>query len=216
MQLQAVFFDFDGVIVDSAPIKTEAFSCMFRKYGPAVEKKVVDYHLAHQGISRFDKFRHAYDEILTIPINQDKLSDLGRQFSEIVLEKVIAAPYIPGIIENLNDLKSSNIPAYVVSGTPDEEIRYIVKFKSLDRYFKKVYGSPPSKRDILRAIISQEHFQAGNCLFLGDSLTDYHAAIETSVRFWGITSTEDQSPFPENTACFSTVPPILHYMRSTI
>lgn len=215
MKLQAVFFDFDGVIVDSAPIKTEAFASMFRKYGTGVEKKVVDYHLAHQGVSRFDKFRYAYDKILNIPIKQDKLSELGQQFSKLVLEKVIAAPYIPGIIDNLNDLKSSNIPAYIVSGTPDEEIQYIVKFKSLDRYFKKFCGSPPSKAEILRTIITQERYQAGHCLFLGDSLTDYNAAIETSVRFLGIATTGTHSPFPDNTACFSTVPPILHYISST-
>ena len=31
---QAVFFDFDGVILDSVDVKTQAFAAMFRAYGP--------------------------------------------------------------------------------------------------------------------------------------------------------------------------------------
>ena len=45
MQWQAVFFDFDGVILDSVNVKTHAFSQMFRKYGPEIEESVVRYHL---------------------------------------------------------------------------------------------------------------------------------------------------------------------------
>jgi beta-phosphoglucomutase-like phosphatase (HAD superfamily) len=41
-RLQAVFFDFDGVILDSVDVKARAFSEMFRDYGPEVEKAVVD------------------------------------------------------------------------------------------------------------------------------------------------------------------------------
>jgi beta-phosphoglucomutase-like phosphatase (HAD superfamily) len=33
MRYQAIFFDFDGVILDSVHVKTEAFAAMFRKYG---------------------------------------------------------------------------------------------------------------------------------------------------------------------------------------
>ena len=38
---EAVFFDFDGVILDSVDVKTQAFADMFRQYGPEVERAVV-------------------------------------------------------------------------------------------------------------------------------------------------------------------------------
>ena len=215
MQLQAVFFDFDGVIVDSAPIKTAAFAEMFRKHGPDIEEKVVRYHLAHQGISRFEKFRYAYENILNVSIDQNKLTKLGIEFSKLVLDKVRAGPYIPGVINNLNDLKSSNIPAYIVSGTPDEEIKYIVHYKKLDHYFMGISGSPPAKADILRKIISQNKYEASQCLFLGDAMTDYEAAKDTSVNFIAIANDRQSSPFPEEVEIYSSIPPILRHQNIT-
>lgn len=213
MRLQAVFFDFDGVIVDSAPVKTTAFATLFHKYGPDVEKKVIDYHLAHQGVSRFEKFRYTYEHILHIPINQDILYELGHEFSKLVLEEVIAAPYLPGVMECLNDLQLLNIPAYIVSGTPDEEIKYIAQVKKIDHYFRCTYGSPPGKTDLLRRIINRNRYNPSCCLFLGDSITDYEASKETAVRFIAIHTTKEDSPFPDNVKTFSFVPSIQNYLN---
>lgn len=214
MKLQAVFFDFDGVIVDSAPIKTAAFAKMFRKYGPDIERRVVDYHLAHQGISRFDKFRYSYENILNVSIDQNTLTMLGQEFSRLVLSSVIASPQIPGIMENLIELHSLQIPTYVVSGTPDEEIRYIVRMKRLNHYFTAVYGSPPQKIDILRNIINQNNYAALNCLFLGDSLTDFEAAREASVKFLGIINDKYPCTFPDKVTTCSTIPSLFKYSKS--
>ncbi len=57
MKWQVVFFDFDGVILDSVDVKTKAFAKMFRHYGPEVEQVVVDYHLANGGVSQVQKIR---------------------------------------------------------------------------------------------------------------------------------------------------------------
>lgn len=216
MRLQAVFFDFDGVIVDSAPIKTAAFAKMFRKYGLDIERRVVDYHLAHQGISRFDKFRYAYENILNVSIDQTTLTMLGQEFSRLVLSSVIASPQIPGIMENLIELHSLQIPAYVVSGTPNEEIQYIVRMKQLNHYFAAVYGSPPQKIDILRNIIAQNNYAALNCLFLGDSLTDFEAAREASVKFLGVINDKYPCTFPDNVATCSTIPSLFKYSKSAV
>ena len=61
--LKAIFFDFDGVIVESAGIKTEAFRKLFSNYPDQVDE-IVDYHKANAGISRYDKFDYIYEKIL--------------------------------------------------------------------------------------------------------------------------------------------------------
>ena len=58
--LKAILFDFDGVLVESVDIKTKAFAKLFENEGPEIVNKVVEYHLANGGVSRFKKFDYIY------------------------------------------------------------------------------------------------------------------------------------------------------------
>ena len=49
---EAIFFDFDGVLVDSVSIKTEAFRKLFKGFGQQCVEALVYYHIEHGGISR--------------------------------------------------------------------------------------------------------------------------------------------------------------------
>ena len=114
MNWEAVFFDFDGVILDSVDVKTKAFAKMFRQYGPEVEKSVVEYHLHNGGVSRFDKFRYYYEEILKKPVDEEIIKNLSKQFSNLVIDGVLAAPFMPGVKESLECLEEKGIPCYIV------------------------------------------------------------------------------------------------------
>jgi hypothetical protein len=48
---QHVFFDFDGVLVDSTATKTNAYREIFKPYGPEIVEKIVAHHQRHGGIS---------------------------------------------------------------------------------------------------------------------------------------------------------------------
>ena len=50
-------FDFDGVIVDSVDIKTEAFGEIYSNYGSSITEKVKNYHIENGGLSRYEKIR---------------------------------------------------------------------------------------------------------------------------------------------------------------
>ncbi|MFP4573949.1 MAG: HAD family hydrolase [Desulfobacterales bacterium] len=199
MQYQAIFFDFDGVILDSVHVKTEAFAAMFRPYGPDIEKAVVDYHLANGGVSRFKKFEYYYTQLLNKPIDQETLDALGHEFNRLVLGKVLESSFIPGAMETLEKLKKNAVPAFVASGTPDEEIKLIVEKKGLSSYFLEVHGSPRKKDQIISDIAGRYNFDLPGCLFIGDAMTDYEAAFKCGTKFLGITKQKDQSPFPEGT-----------------
>jgi len=193
---QAVFFDFDGVILDSVDVKTQAFATMFRQYGPEVEKAVLEYHLAHGGVSRFKKFEYYYNHLLKIPITDDILNDLGRQFNQLVLEGVLAAPFIDGALETLVQIKELAIPAFVVSGTPHEEMQLIIEKRNLSQYFLEVHGSPRKKQDIVQDIENRHSLRMEDCLFIGDAATDFEAAQHCGTSFLGIVKDGEKSPFP--------------------
>ena len=200
MKFQALFFDFDGVILDSVDVKTEAFAQMFRSYGEEIEKAVVEYHLANGGMSRFEKFRYYYDKLLHIPITDDKLEQLGEEFSDLVVRKVIDSPFVPGAESCLRSAQNDGISCYIASGTPDEEIRTIVSAKGLRHFFQEVHGSPRRKDVIVADILERKQYKAGHCLFIGDALADYDAARTNGLYFLGIVKSLQDSLFPAGTA----------------
>lgn len=202
---QAVFFDFDGVIVDSVGVKTEAFARLFRKYGPAIEKQVVAYHLAHGGVSRFAKFRYFYEKLLHIPVSDEQLEGLGAAFSDLVVTGVLDAPFIPGALDSLKRLHRQGVLAFVVSGTPQEELGHIVEVRGLAPWFTEVHGSPRLKHDMIRGIQGAYTLEPSACLMVGDAMTDLQAAVATDSRFLGIVASHHVSPFPPGTPVSSTV-----------
>lgn len=196
MSYQAVFFDFDGVILDSVHVKTEAFAAMFRKYGPKVEQSVVDYHLANGGVSRFRKFEYYYTHLLKKPIDKKTLNHLGDEFNKLSLQGVLDAQFITGALETLKELLQKRIPCFVASGTPDEEIKLIVEKRKLTPYFEEVHGSPTTKDEILLDIACRYNYRLHDCLFIGDAMTDFEAARMTGTDFLGILKDKGLNPFP--------------------
>lgn len=199
IQWQAVFFDFDGVILDSVDVKTRAFARMFRPYGPEIERAVVEFHLAHGGVSRYEKFRHYYDQLLQQELTDARLEELGDEFAGLVVEEVLKAPFIEGALESLKFLKKQEVPAFVVSGTPQEEVRDIVKRRGLEDYFTEVHGAPRKKDEIIREITLKYGLDLSRCLFIGDAMTDYTAAMATGTAYLGIVPVNITSPFPDGT-----------------
>ena len=61
---QIIVFDFDGVIVDTASIKSKAFKLLYEEYGHRISQMVETHHLRHSGLSRYEKFKYYHKEYL--------------------------------------------------------------------------------------------------------------------------------------------------------
>ncbi|MBB5022899.1 phosphoglycolate phosphatase-like HAD superfamily hydrolase [Desulfurispira natronophila] len=194
-----VFFDFDGVILDSVDIKTQAFAALFEPYGQEVQRLVVEYHLAHGGVSRFEKFKYFFNIILQQELSEVAAQYLGERFNSLVFEGILAAPFVPGALESLEALRDRGIPAFVVSGTPEDELREIVKQRELDGFFREVHGSPRLKDVIVGDVLLRYGLRPYECILVGDAMTDYVAAKACSVPFLGIVKDAHSSPFPTGT-----------------
>ena len=195
--IRAIIFDFDGVILDSVDIKTKAFARLFEEHGPQVVQQVVAHHLAHGGVSRFRKFQHIYENILHLPMPEGESERLGGRFSDLVFDEVVKAAWIPGAPEFLESHHASH-RCFIASGTPQDELRQIVKLRDLEKYFLGIFGSPTTKEEITRGILEREGLQTGEVLFVGDALTDFSAANACAVSFVGIAS-GGSNPFPAGT-----------------
>lgn len=202
---EAVFFDFDGVIADSTDVKIRAFATLFADYGPEVQQAVIRYHRENGGMPRHDKIRHCYAVLAGHSLDETGLEQAGRTFSSLVLDAVVAAPLIPGALETLESLHKSGIPAFVVSGTPGDEMRLIVERKGLTRFFLEVHGSPQVKPVIVAEILARQGYRPDRCLFVGDALADYRAAQSNRLQFLGIVPSGHPSIFPPDTPTSPTV-----------
>ncbi|MHC9543616.1 MAG: HAD family hydrolase [Vulcanimicrobiota bacterium] len=187
--IKAVIFDFDGVILESAQIKTEAFRELFSRRCPEHLDAIVAYHLDNVGISRYVKFRHIYEAILHLPYTEDVEKLLGDEFAEIVLDRVLEAPFVDGALEFLRE-KSLQYDCFVASGTPEEELLLIVERRGLARFFKEVHGTPRKKVDIIEGILACHQYERHEVVFIGDGESDLRAATEADVPFIARLSSE--------------------------
>ncbi len=180
--IRAVIFDFDGVILESASIKTDAFVELFAHLQPEQQAAVRDHHLRNLGISRYRKFEWIYENLLGREITDDESRELGEQFSALVFEKVLAAPFVPGAAEALDAL-SEQLPLFVASGTPQPELDRVVAARQLAPAFREVWGSPTEKPAIIADVCARHDIAHADALFIGDGMSDYRAATAAGTQF---------------------------------
>lgn len=192
---KAIVFDFDGVILQSVDIKTRAFESLFAGEAPEALARILEHHRANNGVSRYEKFRHAYREILRRPLGPEEEKALGERYNATVEHAVSVCPFVPGAREFL-EARHARTPFFVASGTPEEELRRIVERRGLGGFFRGVRGSPAKKDAILRSIAAALSCPPSELLMIGDATTDSEAARAVGARFVGVVPAGARSPFP--------------------
>jgi HAD superfamily hydrolase (TIGR01549 family) len=181
MKIKCIFFDFDGVLAESVNVKTEAFRKMYLPYGQAFADRVVAHHQANGGVSRFEKFKIYNGSWLNQELTEEKMKSLSDEFSDLVVDGVVNAPEVRGAEEFLNN--AAAYKKYIITGTPTVEIKPILERRNMLQYFDGIYGSPEKKDYWVKEILSTHSFISNECVFVGDALTDFQAAVLNNVHF---------------------------------
>jgi phosphoglycolate phosphatase-like HAD superfamily hydrolase len=193
----AVFFDCDGVLLESAQIKSDAFATLFADHPQHVEE-IVALHEEYGGISRYRKFEWIYRDILAAPLDDALSAHLGARYSEIVLDALLTCPLVPGAVEALEVLSSTHRCA-VVSGSPHDELLDVLERRGLLRFFDGAYGAPHEKGPSMRASLEEWAIAPDRALMVGDAQSDLDAAATLGIRFIGRVPPGGPSPFPAGT-----------------
>ena len=192
-KLRTVVLDFDGVVVESVDVKTEAFRMLFADHPDQVDR-IVRLHLDNLGMSRYEKFEIVYRDFLRKPLDDAEVVRLDRRFSELVFERVVACDFVAGAPEFLERI-SVDHRLHVASATPQEELSRIVDARGLSQFFASVRGSPQTKAQIVGEVLSTEGIGPCEALVVGDALTDYRGAATNGVPFVGRVPEGGSDPF---------------------
>ncbi|MDV2482603.1 HAD family hydrolase [Methanoculleus sp. Wushi-C6] len=181
VMLTTLILDFDGVVVESLPLKTAAFRKVF-SFAPEHLDEIIAFHLENGGMSRYDKYRYIYENILHEPLTPEQEEWLASEYVGLIFDAMLTVPYVEGAEELLEDC-SRRLPLYIVSATPEGEMHEIARRRDLTKYFVRIYGSPKTKAECIREILAETGASPGEALFVGDAPNDWQAAYATGVRF---------------------------------
>ena len=212
-RFDALILDFDGVVLQSVDVKTRAFIELYAEHGPEVVAKVLEHHLVHGGVSRFEKFRLYHRAFLGRALKPEEEAALGERFSALVEDAVVAAPWVAGAREYL-EMDYRRLPIFVASGTPEAELARIVERRGIAHYFAGVHGSPRKKGEIIATCTREGGLAATRVLMVGDSITDYEGAQEAGAAFLGIT--RDRSAFPATVPLLPDLTGLARFMTAEV
>ena len=185
-----LFFDCDGVILNSNKIKTDAFYKLALNFGELQAQKLVNHHLENGGISRYEKIKFFQKNILkntNIKLYQELVDNYGK----ILKEKLIKAEISKGVFKIKKFFPNSKIS--VVSGSDQNELRWLFKEKRIDHLFNNgIFGSPKNKIEILEEIFSGFKGEEKS-IFIGDSKYDFEVSKFFKIDFAFISEWSDLS-----------------------
>ena len=177
MRFNAVVFDFDGCLVDSARAKHDTFFDVFPA-AKAYSRVVADVLRAdpdgsrHEVIPRMAHMMHRAGLAL-----EDHLSDEARiaAYGAAVLVAVATCPAFPRAEELLRLAKKVG-SVYISSNTPEVALRDLVERRGWLPLVDAVYGYPRRKGDTVRQIVRDCGGLGDHVLVVGDGISDEAAA----------------------------------------
>jgi HAD superfamily hydrolase (TIGR01549 family) len=157
---------------------------LFSEYGAEKSSAFTKFHLENQGVNRYYKIDHFYKHIACVAATEADIQRKSEQFSQLVRAELLQTPLIDGVCEFLRE-HARHIEMYIVSAAPQNELDEIVESRNIRRYFRDVHGFPTKKTTVIAEYLRRFPEHRSSCVMVGDTISDYKAARETGISFFG-------------------------------
>ena len=194
--IKVLAFDFDGVLLESVAVKDQAFYDLFEDATVQEREKVLALHKRTPGIHRRDKISLLLTEVLIRQATPAIVNNALERFAKLVWDGLMNCPEVAGVRKFLDEI-SRRLPCYVVSAAPQDELRAVTEKRDFSKYFVDVWGSPPTKAELLQHIIMQEGVVPEEVTLIGDKSSDLKAAQTAGTGFIGRVLPGSDTVFPE-------------------
>lgn len=185
--IKVIVFDFDGVFVDSNPLKDQAWFKIFDNH-PKIPRHIVADVLSQNKGTRFDILRTIFERA-GFPKEevQQHIHIEALRFDALVQDWIVKRGLIPGVSNTLADF-GARFHMYINSGTPNPSLRMSVERLGIKHYFQDIYGSPPNKDENLKIILGRENISGKEAIVIGDAEEDYRSASKLGTSFIAVAS----------------------------
>jgi phosphoglycolate phosphatase-like HAD superfamily hydrolase len=174
--IRCVVFDFDGTLVDSNKIKSEAF---FAVTGGEVGEVALlkEILAAPKPGTRYEIFGELARRIHgdgTLALQRSK--SWAEAYSAHCEEAIVTAREIEGAEDCLNALHRAGLDLYINSATPEADLGRVVARRELSKFFNGVYGTPATKAENLARAMADACCTKDEMVLVGDGALDREGA----------------------------------------
>lgn len=186
-----VMFDLDGTLIDSVPELADATDQMLLQLGraPAGINKVRNWVGNGAPVLVRRALADGYDhQAISAEQEAEALAIFMQAYGEVDSQTTV----YPGALECLSSLHKLGIKIAMVTNKPEEFLPNLLTDIDMAQYFEWVVGGdtfPQKKPDPagLLWVMQQAGVAAEECLFVGDSKNDVHAAHAAQVACVAVT-----------------------------
>lgn len=165
-----IFFDLDGVILDTNSIKKRNIAIAVAFKDAAFREEFVSYFTSNNGIPREVKINNYF-----VGGEADKVLECYNLLNQDILDE---AKPVPGVVALLQDLAQQGIPLHVFTGGTEKESRNLLVKLGLASYFSDIHGGPRTKKENF-----DQRTHHHPILMFGDSRSDYEFATSEGIDF---------------------------------
>ena len=180
-----IFWDFDGVILNSDKVRTEGFKYIFDSYSKKEIDMLINYHTINGGLSRYEKIEYFSQKILDKKLNDEEKKQYAQLYGNYCRERLCDKNLL--IKNSINFIKENhkNFDFHLVSASDEKELIYLCSNLDIKKYFKSISGSPVNKIENIKKLLKSNNYNESKCCLIGDSINDKLASIENNISFFG-------------------------------
>lgn len=183
--VELVFLDCDGVILDTNQAKLNAFRQtleVFETPSDTVDR-MIGWQQSNFGTSRYKTFEALKDGKFGSP-PKVSLDGLLREYAARAEDLYEVAQFCTGVFEFLGLMRTAE--CVVVSGSDQSELRRVFEQRRVAG-IAAVYGSPIPKSEHISNQLRARRLSSRAAVMIGDAIADLQAAESQGVFFCGVT-----------------------------
>lgn len=175
-----LIFDFDNTLAENIDITDYDILNVIKGY-----KEINNTSLALDAI----RAAHSDFQICLDFLDGDCVHSAYEHIIQINMRKVLNAFYKEEVINTIM-LLSKKYPLFIVSGRDVKSLRLSVSNIGLDSFFQQIIGDIPYQLAkpnpaMLLGLFKNNHLCPANCIYIGDSYTDFTFARNATCKFIG-------------------------------
>lgn len=179
--------DFDGTLANTNEVKLRSFELIF----PELSNSNVRWLVRTTEGNRYDIIK-SIDSLVNLKDRVYKYRERLDIYDSISTIAVNSASEVSGATQFLRSAAKRGLDLYISSATPSSAICGLIAHRGWSSFFKGIYGSPATKtshiieiKNFTKKNSSDNHLEK-KFIYIGDTLSDYEAALSTDIEYFGI------------------------------